>query len=156
MSVKTYLQEQIRLVSLSSYDLFTEEEYDLYMKIIAQKNELDKLDEENAENEKRRPFIEEKNRLKELLEKAILFHADKPRTVRLQSVIYYPSDADYPFPDGITYRNLKTSKKIAEFCCELSRAMGLQNLDCTLDLVVIKWKNLVVIYMEMFILAMKL
>ena len=44
LSVKTYLQEQIRLVSLSSYDLFTEEEHELYMKIIEQKNELDKLD----------------------------------------------------------------------------------------------------------------
>ena len=27
MGVKTYLQEQIRLVSLSGYDLYTEEEY---------------------------------------------------------------------------------------------------------------------------------
>ena len=145
LSVKTYLQEQIRLVSLSSYDLFTEEEYDLYMKIIEQKNELDKLDENGEDKEKRRPFIEKKNELKEQLEKAILAHADKPRTVRLKSVIYYPSDADYPFPEGITYRNLKTSKKIAEFCCELSRAMGLENLDCTLDLVVIKWKSLEVL-----------
>lgn len=145
LSVKTYLQEQIRLVSLSSYDLFTEEEYDLYMKIIEQKNELDKLDENGEDKEKRRPFIEKKKELKEQLEKAILAHADKPRTVRLKSVIYYPSDADYPFPKGITYRNLKTSKKIAEFCCELSRAMELENLDCTLDLVVIKWKSLEVL-----------
>lgn len=142
MSVKTYLQEQIRLVSLSSYDLFTDEEYDLYMEIIQQKNELDKLDEEGADKDKRKPFVEEKKRLKTKLENLILSHADTPRTVRLKSVIYYPKDADYPFPEGVTYRNLKTSKKIAEFCCELSRAMNLSNLDCTLDLIVIKWKNI--------------
>ena len=112
------------------------------MDIIKQKNELDKLDEEGSEKDKRKPFVDEKNRLKSKLEMLILSHADTPRTVRLKSVIYYPKDADYPFPKGLTYRNLKTSKKIAEFCCELSRAMGLENLDCTLDLIVIKWKNI--------------
>ena len=141
MSVKTYLQDQIRLVSLSSYDLFTDEEFDLYMKIIKTKNELDKMDEEGADKEERQPKLNEKNKLKKQLDALILSHADTPRTVRLKSVIYYPKDADYPFPKGVTYRSLKTSKKIAEFCCELSRAMGLENLDCTLDLIVIKWKN---------------
>lgn len=145
MSVKTYLQEQIRLVSLSSYDLFTQEEYDCYMKIVDQKNELEKLIEEGADKQKQSPFIEKKNELKKELEGLIQKHADIPRNVRLNSVIYYPKDADYPFPEGITYRTLKTSKKIAEFCCELSRAMGLSNLDCTLDLVVIKWKNVEVL-----------
>lgn len=142
MSVKTYLQEQIRLVSLSVYDLFTNEEFDLLTKINAQKNLLDKYDEEGMNSkELRQPVIEEKNKLKISLESLILKHRGKPRTVRLQSVIYYPKDADYPFPEGITYRSLKTSKKIAEFCCDLSRAMELENLSCTLDLVVIKWKN---------------
>lgn len=142
MSVKTYLQEQIRLVSLSSYDLFTDEEFDLYMEIIKKKNQLDTMDEEGVKKEERRQCIDEKNKLKRKLEALILSHADTPRTVRLKSVIYYPKDADYPFPAGITYRNLKTSKKIAEFCCELSRAMSLKNLDCTLDLIVVKWKNI--------------
>ena len=142
MSVKTYLQEQIRLVSLSSYDLFTEEEHDLYMQIIELKNELDKLDEDD---EKRNDILEEKQVIKKKLEDLILKHGETPRVVRLQSVIYYPKDADYPFPEGITYKSLKTNKKIAEFCCELSRAMGLENLDCTLDLVVVKWKNLEVL-----------
>ena len=142
MSVKTYLQEQIRLVSLSSYDLFTEDEYSIYMQIIELKNELDKIDEKD---EKRERIISDKNKLKENLEALIKKHEGKPRTVRLRSVIYYPKDADYPFPEGITYHSLKTNKKIAEFCCELSRAMGLKNLDCTLDLVVVKWKNLEVL-----------
>lgn len=142
MSVKTYLQEQIRLVSLSSYDLFTDEEYDLYMKIIDQKNELDRMDDEGAVKDKKQIILNEKKKLKNKLDRMIAQHANMPRTVRLKSIIYYPKDADYPFPEGVTYKNLKTSKKIAEFCCELSRAMDLKHLDSTLDLVVIKWKNI--------------
>lgn len=142
MSVKTYLQEQIRLVSLSSYDLFTDEEYDLYMQIIALKGQLDKYDEEGVDKEQRQATIEEKNKIKKQLESLILKHADTPRTLRLKSVIYYPKDADYSFPEGITYKNLKSGKKIAEFCCELSRAMGLKHLEHTLDLIVVKWKNI--------------
>ena len=142
MSVKTYLQEQIRLVSLSSYDLFTDEEYDLYMEIISLKNQLDKYDEEGADKEKKQATIEEKNKIKRKLETLIIKHGDTPRSVRLKSVIYYPQNATYPFPEGVTYKNLKVSKKIAEFCCELSRAMGLKHLDYTLDLIVIKWKNI--------------
>lgn len=141
MSVKTYLQEQIRLVSLSSYDLFTDEEFDLYMEIIRHKGELDKMDEQHADKDEKQEIINKKNRLKRKLETLIISHAGFPRTVRLKSVVYYPKDADYPFPEGITYRNLKTSKKIAEFCCEVTRAMGLGNLDCTLNLIVVKWKN---------------
>ena len=142
MSVKTYLQEQIRLVSLSSYDLFTDEEFDLYMQIIALKNKLDVIDDEDARQEERRSILNEKKVLKSKLEYLITKHSDTPRTVRLKSVIYYPKDADYPFPEGVTYDNLKVNKKIAEFCCELSRAMGLKHLDRTLDLIVVKWKNI--------------
>lgn len=143
MSVKTYLQEQIRLVSLSSYDLFTDAEYDLYMQIIEQKNLLDRMEEEGIKGgELRQAVINKKKDLKDKLERLIYEHKDNPRSVRLKSVIYYPKDAEYPFPEGVTYKNLKTSKKIAEFCCELSRAMGLEHLDQTLDLIVVKWKNI--------------
>jgi hypothetical protein len=141
LSVKTYLQEQIRLVSLSSYDLFTDEEYDLYMKIIECKSKLDELDKKGAKKEEKQPIIDEKNKIKGMLETLIQANGDNPRSVRLKSIIYYPRNADYPMPEGVTYYNLKTSKKIAEFCCELSRAMGLKHLDSTLDLIVIKWKN---------------
>ena len=72
LSVKTYLQEQIRLVSLSSYDLFTDEEYDLYMQIISLKNELDKCDEEGADKEKKQKIIEEKSKIKRKLETLII------------------------------------------------------------------------------------
>jgi len=36
-------------------------------------------------------------------------------------------------PPGITWRRLKNSRRIAEFCSEMSRAMGLEHLDITLD-----------------------
>lgn len=143
MSVKTYLQEQIRLVSLSSYDLFTDDEYDLYMQIIAEKKKLNEMDEQNIKGgEEWEAVIKKKNEIKKELESLVLKHSDTPRTVRLKSVIYYPKDADYPFPEGITYKSLKSGKKIAEFCCELSRAMGLKHLESTLDLIVVKWKNI--------------
>ena len=141
MSEKTYLKEQIRLVSLSSYDLFTDEEYDLYMQIVKLKNQLDLLDEEEYDPDERKQLLADKKKARVSLERLIADHENIPRTVRLSSVVYYPKYAEYPFPEGITYNNLKTNKKIAEFCCELSRAMGLKNLDRTLDLVVMKWKN---------------
>lgn len=141
LSVKTYLQEQIRLVSLSSSDLFTEDEDAIYSEIKNVKNKLDKLDAEGASEEKKRPVIDEKNKIKERLEALVAKRGNEPRTALLKSIIYYPRNADYPFPAGVTYKNLKTSKKIQEFCCELSRAMGLQHRDETLDLIVINWKN---------------
>lgn len=141
MSVKTYLQEQIQLVSLSSYDLFTDEEFELYMQIIELKNEIDGLEEQNDKEQKRQEALDKKSKLKEQLDAMILAHANEPRIVRLKSVLYYPKDAEYPFPEGVTYDTLKSTKKIAEFCCELSRVMGLKHLDSTLDLIVVKWKN---------------
>lgn len=136
MSVKSYLQEQIRLVSLSGYDLFTEEEHDLYMKIIEIGNELDKLYDANAPDESKQPLLDKKSGLKKDLEALIRKHSGTPRTVRIGSVTYGDP------PPGITWYNLKTSRRIAEFSCELSRAMGLEPNEATLDLIVIRWKNL--------------
>lgn len=136
MSVKSYLQEQIRLVSLSGYDLFTEEEHDLYMKIIEIGNELDKLYDANALDESKQPLLDKKSGLKKDLEALIRKHSGTPRTVRIGSVTYGDP------PPGITWYNLKTSRRIAEFSCELSRAMGLEPNEATLDLIVIRWKNL--------------
>ena len=44
-------------------------------------------------------------------------------------------------PLGVTWQNLKLSKKIAEFESEMSRAMGLSTDDYTFDKIIIKWKN---------------
>lgn len=136
MSVKSYLKEQIRLVTLSGYDLFTEKEYELYMQIIELGNELDKLYESDAPDEEKKPLLDKKKELKKKLEKVVRKHEGNPRTVRLSSVTYGD-----PTP-GVTWQNLKTTRRIAEFSCELSRSMGLGPNEATLDLIVIKWKNL--------------
>ena len=136
MSTKTYLQNQIRLVTLSGYDLFTEEENDLYMKIIELGNELDKLYDANAPDEEKQPLLDEKKKKKDELESLIKTHFGRPRTVRIKAVAYGDS------VKGITWHNLKTTRRIAEFSCELSRAMGLETNEATLDLIVIKWKNI--------------
>ena len=52
MSEKSYLKNQIRLVSLTNYDLFTDQEYDLYMQVVEAKNELNKLANKDPTNEK--------------------------------------------------------------------------------------------------------
>lgn len=137
MSVKTYLQEQIRLVTMSGYDLFTDEEYDLYMEIVGIGKTLDKMYSENAPDEEKQPLLDQKSEKKKALETLICSHSGKPRSVRLKSVLYKSDDAK-----GATWKTLKTSKKIAEFSCELSRTMGLKPNEATLDLIVIKWKNL--------------
>jgi len=40
---KTYLTNQIKLISLATYDLFTDEEFELYQQIISLSNELEKI-----------------------------------------------------------------------------------------------------------------
>ena len=44
MGEKSYLKEQVYLPGLNSYDLFTDAEYDEYMKIVEAKNELNRME----------------------------------------------------------------------------------------------------------------
>ena len=141
MSEKSYLKNQIKLVSLNANDTFTNDEYDKYMEIISYVNEIDKLDAS--------PLVEDAVRKKELivkkklasneLAKMIRSHKGIPRKVRLESVIYHREDED--IPEGVTWQNLKLSKKIAEFESDMSRAMGLHTNEHTFDKIIIKWKN---------------
>lgn len=43
MSKKTYLSNQIRLMSLATYDLFTDEEALAYFKVISHMNAIERL-----------------------------------------------------------------------------------------------------------------
>ena len=138
-SKKTYLQDQIRLITLASYDLFTQEEFDEYMKIVEAKNQLDLLDAEKAPREQKQPWIEKKNAAKNKLNKLVAKHEGKPRVVRLDSVVYV--EKGEVTPPGVTFKNLKFSKIITEFCSEMSRAMGLKNKDFTLDKVIVRWRS---------------
>ena len=67
MSNKSYLKNQIKLISLNANDAFTEDEWDLYMKIISYVNEIDKL--EPDQKVKKKELIAEKKKTSSALSK---------------------------------------------------------------------------------------
>lgn len=139
MGTKSYLKDQVRLVCLTKTDLFTDEEIDLYLKMIEAGNQLDRLDEQGAGKEEKLPWLMQKKEYKSKLEKLQKQHEGTPRTVRLASVVYAPKGTD--LPQGVSWKNLKFAKKISEFSSEMSRAMGLKDRDYTLDKIVLKWSK---------------
>lgn len=142
MTEKSYLKNQIKLVSLNANDMFTNEEYDKYLAIIALVNEIDRLDmSQDAEDTiRKKGLIVEKKKLSNELTALIKQHKGYPRKVRLESVLYYKENEEVPA--GATWHTLKVSKKIAEFESDMSRAIGLQTNDHTFDKIIVKWKNL--------------
>lgn len=140
MSEKSYLKNQIKLVSLNANDMFTNEEFDKYMEIISYVNEIDRLDTSTDTQDAilKKDLIAKKKHASAELTQMIREHKGVPRKVRLESVIYHKQDEDI----GVTWRNLKLSKKIAEFESDMSRAMGLQTNEHTFDKIIVKWKNL--------------
>lgn len=142
MSEKSYLKNQIKLVSLNANDTFTNEEYSKYMEIISYVNEIDKLDSsELAEDAvRKKELIAKKKIASNELSRMICTHKGIPRKVRLESVIFHRNEEE--IPAGVTWQNLKLSKKIAEFESDMSRAMGLHTDEHTFDKIIIKWKNL--------------
>lgn len=139
MGTKSYLKDQVRLVCLTKTDLFTDEEMDLYLKMIEAGNQLDRLDEQGAGKEEKLPWLMQKKEYKSKLEKLQKQHEGTPRAVRLASVVYAPKGTD--LPQGVSWKNLKFAKKISEFSSEMSRAMGLKDRDYTLDKIVLKWSK---------------
>ena len=148
---KSYLSKQIRLMTLSTYDLFTDQEMEYYNKMIDEINMMNKLDED-AKKAGIKPdknikglHLETKRHYKKLLDQEIEKHSGTPRRVNLKSVLdyrwYKDSEGNLNLPPGIVWRRLKNSRKIAEFCSEMSRAMGLEHLDITLDKIILKWKS---------------
>lgn len=142
MSEKSYLKNQIKLISLNATDTFTEDEHSIYMNIISLVNEIDRLDisRDTEDIIKKKELIAQKKKLSSDLSDLIAEHKGYPRKVRLESVIHHKKDES--LPDGVTWRNLKLSKKIAEFESEMSRAMGLHTNEYTFDKIIIKWKNI--------------
>lgn len=154
-SRKTYLSQQIRLVSLASYDLFTDTEQELYTRVIDLMNEIERIqvakkkcsDITPEEASKRvTELIAEKKAVQAEFSQEIRKHAGTPRTVRLHSVLnprkFTDDEGEIHWPHGVTWNTLKMSKRIAEFCSEESRALGLQHLDITWDKIIVKWKSL--------------
>lgn len=148
---KSYLSKQIRLMTLSTYDLFTDQELECYSKMIEEINAMNKIDEDAKrsgvppDKALKGEHLQEKRRYKALLDEEITKHAGTPRVVNLRSVLdrrcYTDEAGNENMPPGITWRTLKNSRRIAEFCSEMSRAMGLSHLDITLDKIIVKWKS---------------
>ena len=147
MSSKEYLSQQINLISLSTTDLFTEEEYDLYQKIIKCINRIGEEDSALKEDDKHDPTIRldqitAKKKYQEDLRKLIEQHKGTPRRVQIKRILDTRRFPEGQWPEGITWRTLKTSRKISEFVSDESRMMGLKHGDITFDKVIIKWKSL--------------
>lgn len=141
MSEKSYLKNQIKLVSLNANDTFTNEEYDKYMEIISYVNAIDRLETSDGTEDafKKKELIAKRKHASAELSEMIRKHKGIPRKVRLESVVYHK---DKNIPDGVTWQTLKLSKKIAEFESDMSRAMELKTNQFTFDKIIVKWKNL--------------
>ena len=144
---KTYLSQQINLMSVTTTDLFTPEEYDLYCKILNCITSANREDEkEDCDPSVKEQIRAEKSTLQERLSSMILSRTE-PREVRLLSVLdksklERDSENHIIVPKGVSWKNLSLSKKIAEFASDESRAMGLKNGEVTFDKIIVKWKSL--------------
>lgn len=140
MSEKSYLKNQIKLVSLNANDLFTDQEYEIFMEICELMNEIDKMDADpNADKVQLKALIAKKKAKSKLLTQTVKKHAGVPRKVRLASVLAQNKNASLPL--GATWKRLKYTKMITEFESEMSRAMGLHPSEYTFDKIIIKWKT---------------
>lgn len=148
---KSYLSQQIKLMTLSTTDLLTEEEFALYQRIIEILNELDRMETEAKRNhtkvkaEQKSNLLEEKHAVQAQLNNKIQEYENKPRTVRVSGVIDTRNveriTGNNTIPDGITWPFLRNSRKIAEFASDMSRTMGLSANDVTFDKIIVKWKS---------------
>ena len=148
---KSYLSQQIKLMTLTTTDLFTEEEFVLYQQMMECLNEADRLSTEAKKNrsrvdtEQRKNLLETKAELQKRLDEKLAEYKNKPRTVRVSGVVDTRNVArvmgNNRLPDGISWPLLRNSRKIAEFVSDMSRAMGLSADDITFDKIIVKWKT---------------
>ena len=114
-------------------------------------NAMNELDEEAKKNgtkpnkDIKNLHLDTKRHYKRLLNEEIAKHSGTPRVVNLSTVLEHRKLIDglgnVNLPPGVTWRKLKNSRRIAEFCSEMSRAMGLQHLDITFDKIILKWRS---------------
>lgn len=135
---KSYLSQQIRLMSITTYDLMTDDEWNLYMQII------NDINMSNADEyaDKKHELIEHRRTLSKQLTELIAKHDGTPRTVRMANIINPKRYEDNNLPKGIVWWDLKQTKQISEFLSEGARTLGLEDRSITFDKVIIKWKNL--------------
>ena len=152
MSRKSYLSKQVKLMTCTTTDLFTPEEFALYQQIMELLNQVDRLDLEAKRNkttvdaEQRKNLLEEKKAVQAELDAMILRHAGTPRTIRVSGVVdtrmLEKDENDNPImPAGVRWNTLRLSRKIAEFSSDMSRQLGLEHNDVTFDKIILKWKS---------------
>lgn len=122
-------------MTLSTYDLLTDEERKKYFEIAAIKRQLN----DGITLEERQRIIDQKKVLQDELTKLIESHEHVPRAVNLAAVL---DPTISPTPSGVTWKTLRPNHRIAEFVSEESRAMGLKTNDITFDKIIVKWKSL--------------
>ena len=130
---KSYLSEQIRLMSITTYDLMTDMEWKKYQEIIATINEMN----QSKDKDQTKILGEKRKLLSAQLADLIKQHGPTPRVVRMDNVTSPMREVK----DGITWWDLKNTKQISEFVSDGSRCMGLQDRSITFDKVIVKWKN---------------
>ena len=138
-------------MSFTTTDLFTEEEYELYGKILKTIAELNEDEALRREEKTRDPTIRErlisqKKNLQTELD-ALIASRTEPRVIRLSAVLnkkQLPRDENDQiiYPPGVTWDTLNVSKRIAEFSSDESRGLGLKANDVTFDKIIVKWKSL--------------
>lgn len=146
------MSNQINLVSLSSVDLFTDQEFALYQQIIGAMNDIERETEALKADDKRDPTVKldllsKKKEIQQQLSRMIAAHGGRPRVVRVRSVIDplkcdLAPDGSIVYPRGVSWNKLKNSRKIAEFSSDGSRAMGIPDGEVTFEKVIVKWKSL--------------
>ena len=149
---KTYLSHQINLVSLSTVDLFTDEEFALYKQLLATINCIDEETLALKEDSKRDPTVKldllsNKKELQHRLAQRIAAHSGTPRVVRMSGVIdpfkcQQDEHGSVVYPPGVSWFMLKPSRKIAEFSSDSSRAIGIPDGEVTFEKIIVKWKSL--------------
>ena len=139
MSEKSYLKNQIKLVSLDTNDMFTDDEHDKYMEVVELSNEIGRLRKERTPENivKKKEVIEQKKHSISELNELIKQHKGVIRRVRLKSVLHLEKDEEVPL--GVTWEKLKISNTITEFESDLSRTMGIVTNDYTLDKIIVSW-----------------
>ena len=132
-STKSYLSSQIRLMTISTFDLLTDEECQEYYAVAGFKRQL------SEPHSDRESVVKQKQAHQQALSKLIASHEHVPRTVNLTCVL---DPSLIPRPLGVTWKTLKPNRRIAEFVSEESRAMGLSPNEITFDKIIVKWKSL--------------
>lgn len=127
---KSYLAEQIWLLTLNGSDFFTDDELALCQQIQDCRAQLEEAMDEDILTAKKGKQAE--------LDALILKHAGIPRVVNPKCVL--TQQALQSGKTALSWYDMKLSRRIAEFCSEESRVLGLEHKDITYDKIIIKWK----------------